>query len=175
MMAQMFEVCKQRDIRMSGPTIISLYANPGYCSDWYLIYRDPFSVVHTTFTYKPITVSDEAGHTLSIYKKEPGGNVLELRLTGFSPMAKLRMTSCSAGEKISSVIEVGENGSYNSILTPQVIGFAKGVDYLAISSDDISLQASCEWDLATVDIKRLQPHSDMWTAIQSCSQFKTQQ
>ena len=45
--AEIFDELQKNNIRISGPQYISLYANPGYCSDWYLMHHgSPFSVIH---------------------------------------------------------------------------------------------------------------------------------
>ena len=159
-----FEKLKENNIHCNSmPFFILLYANPGYCSDWYLITcTDPGSVVQTTFTYKPITVTGTDGRTLTLCKKEPGGNIIEILLTNFPPKKELLMTSVSAGEKLTRVINTKDDGSYVSKMAPQVIGCTKGVDHITISCDGESLEASCPWDMSTLDIKRVQPPTDMW-------------
>lgn len=157
--SQMLDGLKEHKIHCNMIFAIGLYANPGYCSDWYLLAGNPFSVLHTTFTYKPITSSLPGGQTLTISKKEPGGNILEISLTNFSPKKQLLMTSCSEGETISKTMITNKDGSCALEMAPQVIGFMRGVDHVTISWDDASLTASAEWDTSTMDIKRLQPRS----------------
>lgn len=159
--------CKEHNIRCLPSWIVTLYANPGYCSDWYLISSSPFSVLHTSFTYKPITTSLTDGRTLTVDKKEPGGNLLEICLTNFPPKERLRLISCSAGEEIIKEIETGKDGSYFLIMAPQVIGKRKAVDHITISWKDGSIDASCEWDMSTMDIKRVQAPSELWLKILS--------
>lgn len=162
LLALMFEEFQKCGNLGSIPLMIMLYANPGYCSDWYLITPKPFSALHTTFTYKPITVSDAEGRTMTLSKKEPGGNLIEISLTGFPQKKRLLLTSASSGERIARVIDTDKNGSYTMMMAPQVIGAAKGVDHITISTEGICLEASCEWDISTMNIARRQPHSPMW-------------
>ena len=166
LLAQMFEKLQKYGIRGTFPIMIMLYANPGYCSDWYLITPKPFSALHTTFTYKPITVSDAGGRTMTLSKKEPGGNLIEVSLTGFSPKKRLLLTSVSAKEKTAQVIDTDKEGSFTTIMAPQVIGATKGIDRITVSAEDICLEASCEWDISTLAIARRQPRSPMWECMQ---------
>jgi hypothetical protein len=166
LLAQVFEEFQKNNIRCNMPISVVLYANPGYCSDWYLITPKPFSALHTTFTYKPIMVSDAEGRTMTLSKKEPGGNLIEISLAGFPPKKRLLLTSVSAGERIARVIDTDKDGLYTTMMAPQVIGAAKGVDHITISADGICLESSCEWDISTMDIARRQPHSPMWECMQ---------
>jgi hypothetical protein len=171
MPAQMVEELQKHDIRCTMALMIMLYANPGYCSDWFLITLAPsFSALHTTFTYKPITVSDAKGRTMTLSKREPGGNLIEISLTGFPPKKRLLLTSVSAGEKIAHPIDTDNAGAYTTMMAPQVIGVTNGVNCITISAEGICLQASCEWDISSMDIARRQAPSPMWKYLQSCVQ-----
>jgi hypothetical protein len=155
------------DLDLSITHGILLYANPGYCSDWYLVYLKPFSAMHTAFTYKPITVSDKAGRTLTIQKLEPGGNYLEVVLRGFQPKQQLQFSSCSAGETITKTIDTDENGSYSCFMLPQVVGVTRGNERVTISYEGETLETSCDWDVSTLDIKRSEPYTFMWRTLHS--------
>ncbi len=161
------DMLKLHNIQAQCPCFVGLYANPGYSSDWYILYSQPFSVLHSSFTYKPIVVSDSNGHQLSIRKKEPGGNVLEIALSGFPPKKELLLTSCSAGETMSSTLVTDTNGSSVTFMLPQAKGFSKGIDQFTISFDGGQLQAGCEWDMATLNIKRVQPPTELWDMCRS--------
>lgn len=163
---EIFKAFQEHHVRLLIPCwTVSLYANPGYCSDWYLFSIAPFSVLHTSFTYKPITASLPDGKRLTISKKEPGGNLLEVSLRNFSPSKRLLLTSCSAGEELTKVIDTKEDGTYDFIWAPQVLGYKKGVDHIAVSCDDELLEASVEWDMSTMDIKRVQSPTYLWKLI----------
>jgi hypothetical protein len=163
---------ENKDICGNFDFMISLYANPGYCSDWYLISLKPFSVICTSFTYKPITIDDDEGRRLTICKKEPGGNVLEIVLKKFLPKQQLIVTSLSSGETISHPVETDNDGSYVFQLLPQVIGYTKGIDLVTVCFDGKRLQTSCEWEVSTLDIQRLQPISYLWKIWRSSSPYE---
>jgi hypothetical protein len=166
--AQVFDKFQKFNIKIANmPIMVTLYGNPGYCSDWYLMTTNPFSAMHTTFTYKPISVSSPNGQTLTINKKEPGGNYLHIELSKFPPHKQLRMISCSEGESIFFDITTKDDGSYELMLAPQVVGHDKGIDRLTISDGENSLEASCDWDMSTLKIKRVQPPSPMWPGVEA--------
>jgi hypothetical protein len=62
-------------------------------------------------------------------------------------------------------LETDATGSSSSFLLPQTLQCTKGEDRVTIAYNGGSLEAVCDWDLATLDIKRLQPHSDMYNAL----------
>jgi hypothetical protein len=155
---------------------VSLLAIPGFCSDWYLFSEHPFTVYHTTFTYQPITTKTEDGKELTISKKESGGNLLEITLKGFGPYEQVAFTSESAGELLTSTPVMDKNGTHTLFLAPQVIGTTKGNITINVTAGKETLQASTEWDMSTLDIRRRQPYS--WVRKQlpldSCCTFSVQ-
>lgn len=163
--AEMFDELKKYNIKTNPVHIVLLYANPGYCSDWYLMKTSPFSSLHTTFTYKPIMTSGNDGRTLILNKKEPGGNILELLLKNFPPNKKVTIISTSAGSACTDIVTVKEDGSYDLAISAPVPGFTKGIYRITVLSDNGPLEISCEWDSSTLDIKRLIPPSDLWCGI----------
>ena len=161
---EMFKESKEKHITFSveNGLYISLFANPGYCSDWYLICGNPFHILHTTFTYKPIVSRDEQGRTLTIQKLEPGGNCLEILLQGFQPGQKVMMTSNSAGEILQNERETEKDGTLSYMLFPQIIGKTNGKILVRCSHEGGMLEASSEWDMAVLDISRKAPLSYLW-------------
>ena len=161
---EMFKELKENHITLSlkDGLYVSLFANPGYCSDWYLLCSNPFHILHTTFTYKPIVSRDEQGRTLTIQKLEPGGNCLGIILQGFKPGQKVTMTSNSAGEILQNEREIEKDGMLSFLLFPQVVGKTKGNILVRFSYEGGALEAASEWDMAVLDIPRAGPPSDLW-------------
>ena len=162
-LAELFDELQKNNITMSMDQCVMLYANPGYCSDWYLMYHEPpYSIIHTTFTYKPITASDSEGRVLTIQKWEPGGNYQEVLLRGFQPKQRIILNIRSGWKTKNEELYTGEDGSLSRFILPYVPWPSRGTLYATVSYDGGSLCASCDWDISTLDIKREQPPSSMW-------------
>jgi hypothetical protein len=142
-------------IPLGEPFRCAVFANPGYCSDWFLGCPKTNEEMHTSFTYKPHTVSLSSGETLTVSKKEPGGNILEISMEHFPPNKELVLRSLSEGEQVETMLVTEYDGSCCiPNFTPGVIGKTKGTDQLTLLWDDKTLETSVDWDASTLDMKR---------------------
>jgi hypothetical protein len=151
------------------PTTLSshdpyVFANPGYCSDWFIFSVETGERFYSSFIYEPIIASLPTGETLLVSKKEPGGNILEISLNNFPPNKKVTLKSCSEGELFEDQFETSKEGSFclpNFI--PGVNGVTKGTDHISVLWDDHVLSVSVDWDTSTLSIKKMQPDSGVFT------------
>lgn len=135
-------------------------AIPGFASDWYLEGLDkPFSVYHAVVRYKPIVAKSSDGKELRVEKKECGGNMLFVSLSGFLPNETISFTSDSSGEAMPITVTMDSQGKHSYYSFPQVVGKTKGVETISIACGKEMLRVSCDWDMSTLDVKRKQPYS----------------
>lgn len=131
-------------------------AIPGFSSDWFLLGTHELKQSHATLAYQPIAASSADGRTIGIEKKESGGNLLKVSLSGFQPHEKITLFSNSEGEKMTFKGESDDQGRYVSYVYPQVIDKTKGVITISFIASGKVVRASCDWNMQTLRVKRKQ-------------------
>lgn len=140
---------------------ISLWGIPGFCSDWYLIGEDAPHVYHATFVYEPIKASNEEGQSLVIYKKESGGNLLEICFSGFKADEEVYWSMSEGDLVICNKIKMDEAGCYTTLIQPKDGKKEKGTLVVSLDLPTKPLQASVDWDRRTLAVRRIQPRSQI--------------
>lgn len=121
--------------------------------------RKTKTVSHTKLVYKPIVSKSADGKELRIEKKECGGNMLLVTLNGFLPHQECSLVSNSEGEMMAMTIRTNERGEYGAYFWPQVVGKKQGIDTITVNTSECSLQAACDWNEKTLELRRKQPLS----------------
>lgn len=144
---------------------VSIYQIPQFCSEWYLLSstKTPEGFIRrkAILCYKPICIQGDNGQQMRLYKREAGGNLMEVQLSGFSPNEPFEFTSNSEGEVVKKRGTTDEKGCAHWLVAPAVKGKAKGGVTLTVKTEKTTLSCSCDWDTRTVDIVREQPPSCM--------------
>lgn len=148
-------------ITLDHPMSFVVYANPGFCSDWYLISNQ--AILHTVFIYKPITTSLTTGETVQFDKKECGGNFVEIFLKNFPKNTDVVMESSFGRDQVFTTDEQGRGYMTCANFPFLQPDKTKGVGQIKLLWDGHCLETSVEWDKSTLDIKRVQPQGPLMT------------
>lgn len=141
---------------------LSLWGIPGFCSDWYLLAQNGTPLYSTSFTYQPIIAQDEQGRTLTLKKRDCGGNYLDICFSGFQPNEKIVWSRTSCDETIVDAIYADPTGSRVIEIMPQTNqAVSKGSVKIAVLFDTSSLESTTEWDSKTLFVRSRQTSSGL--------------
>jgi len=91
----------------------------------------------------PLTVKDEAGHTLSLKMIDPFGENYRFEAAGFEPNESLRLCSKSGSEIVQGSFQASDEGKACGTLLPAVIGASTGsaaVQIIGITTKNLRIE-----------------------------------
>jgi len=136
------------------PVSLVICANPGFLSDWYLQREGSLEIYHTTLVYHPLTAMNRKGQSLTVHKKEWGGNMLEIVFHGFTPHEEITWKEMNGQEEVKHKDRADEKGSLRLFLEPHATKAERGTMVIAAETADHALHVDANWDKRTLSIKR---------------------
>ncbi len=154
------------DKSQNGVFHLKIPAIPGFCSDWYLIsevsHNSDLVDLHSSFAYKPCVVKNEAGKTLTILKKDLGGNVLHIILNGFIPQENIEIVVDREGDIKTETHKANQDGTLELFFYPperETQNKMKGSIRVTVKTDAETIEATSQYDTSTLELRRKQPRS----------------
>ncbi len=130
-----------------------LPAIPGFQSTWYLWAKDDSMRLCQTTIVNPLQMVGSDGATLSIIRRESGGNFVEARASGLREGEQVCLILRSLGEQMYYPYKVREDGTMVLPLISSVAGLKHGIlcgtTNIRLVRQYEALELSSDWDLST--------------------------
>lgn len=132
---------------------LPIKALPGFQSIWYLWSEDDTIRLSQTITPRPLKMSGIDGATLSILRKEAGGNIAEIVATGLKENEQVCFILQSLDAESLYPIKAPSNGIIRLPFQPSFAGRHKnilaGTTSLLLVRENETLALTFDWDLST--------------------------
>jgi len=128
-------------------------AKPGFETSFYFIAYNGRTVVPVRVLPVPLRACAEDGATLELFRREKGGNFMEVRLTGFTAGEKIALVCTAEGGEIRKNITVPSLVEIPAItLTSMAQDGGSGVCSVRAVREKEVLELEYDWDASTLTV-----------------------
>jgi hypothetical protein len=135
---------------------LQLVATPGFQSNWYLWAEDESLRLCRSITPSPLETSSCDDVKMAIIRKEAGGNVADVVVTGLKEAEQICFVFRSMGNEAFYPCKAPANGMIKLSLLGSVAGiqggFRTGTTTMLLVRDGETLTLSYKWDLSTTRV-----------------------
>lgn len=135
---------------------LQLVASPGFQSTWYLWSEDESIRLCRSITPSPLEAESSDGVKMKIVRKEAGGNVAEVMVTGLKEAEQICFVFRSMSNEVFYPCKAPASGSVKFPLFGSAAGIQEktktGTMTVLLVRDGETLTLSYEWDLSTTRV-----------------------
>ena len=135
---------------------LRLVASPGFQSTWYLWAEDESLRLCRSISPSPLYATSSDGVRMKIIRKEAGGNIADIYVTGLKEAEQICFVFRSMNNEAFYPCKAPANGTIKMPLYTSVAGIQSatrtGTTTVLLVRDGETLKLSCDWDLSTTQV-----------------------